>query len=138
MNCSSGSAANPSKRSARASSGGDRSPRDRALAVVLLWPYYNLTFRFDWRQNGCIVRRLREARQLALILLLFEIVAWLVSVAHKRVESPRSVISEPKEARRVVVENVPALGRGQKRRRIGGLHRHTDRLGPVHLVRAKH
>jgi hypothetical protein len=106
--------------------------------VVLLWPYYNLTFRFDWRQNGCIVRRLREALQLALILLLFEIVAWLVSVAHKRVESPRSVISEPKEARRVVVENVPALGRGQKRRRIGGLHRHTDRLGPVHLVRAKH
>jgi hypothetical protein len=79
------------------------------LAVLLLWPYYNLTFRFDpehllaryvdvaepmsmsaihrelalqiksdWQQNGRIVRRLREALQLALILLLFEIVAWFV------------------------------------------------------------
>jgi hypothetical protein len=83
-----------------------------ALAVLLLWPYYNLTFRFDpedllaryvdvaapmpmsaihrelalqiksdWKQNGRIVRRLREALQLALILLLFEIVAWLASIA---------------------------------------------------------
>jgi hypothetical protein len=83
-----------------------------ALAVFLLWPYYNLTFRFDpeellaryvtvadplpmsaihrdlalriksdWQQNGRIVRRLREALQLALILLLLEIVAWLVAIA---------------------------------------------------------
>jgi hypothetical protein len=83
-----------------------------SLAVLLLWPYYNLTFRFDpedllaryvdvadplpmsaihrelalqiksdWKQNGRIVRRLREALQLALILLLFEIAAWLVSIA---------------------------------------------------------
>jgi hypothetical protein len=83
-----------------------------ALAVFLLWPYYNLSFRFDpedllaryvdvaeppsmavvhgelvlrinadWRRNGRIVRRLREALQLALILLLLEIVAWLVSIA---------------------------------------------------------
>jgi hypothetical protein len=83
-----------------------------ALAVLLLWPYYNLTFRFDpedllvryvdvadpkpmsaihrelalqiksdWKQNGRIVRRLREALQLALILLLFEIMAWLFSIA---------------------------------------------------------
>jgi hypothetical protein len=83
-----------------------------ALSVFLLWPYYNLTFRFDpedllaryvdvadpppmpeihrelalqiksdWQQNGRIVRRLREALQLALILLLFEIVAWLFSIA---------------------------------------------------------
>ncbi len=83
-----------------------------ALAVFLLWPYYNLRFRFDpedllaryvdvarpppmpaihrelalqiksdWRQNGRIVRRLREALQVALILLLLEIVAWLVSIA---------------------------------------------------------
>jgi hypothetical protein len=82
------------------------------LAVLMLWPYYNLTFRFDpedllaryvnvtepppmetihrelalqinsdWRQNGRIVRRLREALQLALILLLLEIVAWFVSIA---------------------------------------------------------
>jgi hypothetical protein len=80
--------------------------------VFLLWPYYNLTFRFDpeellaryvdvadpmpmqaihrelalriksdWQQNGRIVRRLREALQLALILLLLEIVAWLVAIA---------------------------------------------------------
>ena len=83
-----------------------------ALSVFLLWPYYNLSFRFDppdllaryvdvaepptmtavhrelalridsdWHQNGRIVRRLREALQLALILLLLEIVAWLVSIA---------------------------------------------------------
>jgi hypothetical protein len=83
-----------------------------ALAVFLLWPYYNLTFRFDpeeliaryvdvaepvpmatihrelalqikgdWRQNGRIVRRLREALQVALVLLLLEIVAWLFSIA---------------------------------------------------------
>src|SRR5262245_15160537 len=82
------------------------------FAVFMLWPYYNLTFRFDpedlisryvdvaepvpiatihrelalqikadWQQNGRIVRRLREALQLALILLLLEIVAWLVSIA---------------------------------------------------------
>jgi hypothetical protein len=83
-----------------------------ALAVFLLWPYYNLTFRFDpedllaryvdladpmpmaamhrelalrikadWQRNGRIVRRLREALQIALILLLLEIVAWLFSIA---------------------------------------------------------
>src|SRR5262245_12843590 len=82
------------------------------LAAFLLWPYYNLTFRFDpvellaryvdvseplpvaavyrelalrikndWRQNGRIVKRLREALQVALILLLLEIVAWLLSIA---------------------------------------------------------
>jgi hypothetical protein len=83
-----------------------------ALAVIMLWPYYNLTFRFDpedllarfvdvaeaapmaaihrdlalqiktdGQQNGRTVRRLREALQLALILLLLEIVAWFVSIA---------------------------------------------------------
>jgi hypothetical protein len=83
-----------------------------ALAVLLLWPYYNLSFRFDpedliaryvdvpepvsmaamhrelairikadWQRNGRIVRRLREAMQVALILLLLEIVAWLFSIA---------------------------------------------------------
>jgi hypothetical protein len=82
------------------------------LAVFLLWPYYDLTFRFDpedliaryvdvavpvpiatmhrelalqikadWQRNGRIVRRLREALQVALILLLLEIVAWLFSIA---------------------------------------------------------
>ena len=82
------------------------------LAVFLLWPYYNLTFRFDpealiaryvdvadpppmavihrelalqikadWRANGGIVRRLREALQVALILLIAEIAAWLFSIA---------------------------------------------------------
>jgi hypothetical protein len=35
----------------------------------------------DWVQNGRIVRRLREATQIALILLMFEIVAWLFSIA---------------------------------------------------------
>ena len=82
------------------------------LAVLLLWPYYDLTFRFDpeellaryvdvaepmpmaamhrelalrikadWQRNGRIVRRLREALQVALVLLLLEIVAWLFSIA---------------------------------------------------------
>ena len=82
-----------------------------ALAVFLLWPYYNLAFRFDpedllaryvdvaqpismadihrelalriksdWQRNGRTVRRLREALQLALILLLVEIAAWLFSI----------------------------------------------------------
>jgi hypothetical protein len=82
------------------------------LAVFLLWPYYNLTFRFDpevllaryvdvaeppalalihrelaiqikadWQANGRIVRRLREALQVALILLIAEIAAWLISIA---------------------------------------------------------
>jgi hypothetical protein len=82
-----------------------------ALAVLMLWPYYNLTFRFDpedllaryvdvaepmpmsaihrelalriksdWQRNGRIVRRIREALQLALVLLLVEIAAWLFSI----------------------------------------------------------
>jgi hypothetical protein len=82
------------------------------LAVFMLWPYYNLTFRFDpedllaryvdvsapvpmaemhrelalqikadWVRNGRIVRRLREAMQVALILLLAEIVVWLISIS---------------------------------------------------------
>jgi hypothetical protein len=82
------------------------------MAVFLLWPYYNLTFRFDpadllaryvdvaepppmavihrelalqikadWQANGRIVRRLREALQVALILLIAEITAWLFSIA---------------------------------------------------------
>jgi hypothetical protein len=82
------------------------------LSVLLLWPYYNFTFRFDpedllaryvdvaepipmvtihrelalqikadWVQNGRLVRRLREALQIALVLLLLEILAWLFSIA---------------------------------------------------------
>jgi uncharacterized membrane protein len=83
-----------------------------ALAVVVLWPYYNLSFRFDaqdlldtyidtqapatmagmhrdlalrikadWHRNGRVVRRLREAFQLALVVLLLNILAWLFSIA---------------------------------------------------------
>jgi hypothetical protein len=83
-----------------------------ALTVLLLWPYYNLSFRFDaqdlldryvdsdtpatlttmhrelalqikadFRSNGRVVRRMREAFQLALILLLLNILAWLFSIA---------------------------------------------------------
>jgi hypothetical protein len=83
-----------------------------SLAVFLLWPYYNLTFRFDpedlmaryvdvaepspmaaihrelalqiktdWKANGRIIRHLREALQIALVLLIAEIVAWLFSIA---------------------------------------------------------
>src|SRR5262245_27269965 len=86
-----------------------------ALTVALLWPYYNLSFRFDaqdlldtyvdsqtpatmsmihrdlalrikadWHSNGRIVRRVREAFQVALILLLLNILAWLFSIAGQR------------------------------------------------------
>ncbi len=82
------------------------------LSVLMLWPYYNLSFRFDaselldryvdaaqpasmseihrslalrikadWARNGRIVRRMREAFQLALILLLLQILAWFFSIA---------------------------------------------------------
>lgn len=82
------------------------------LTVLLLWPYYNLTFRFDaqtlldqyvdsptpasmgemhrrlalqikadWHRNGRIVRRMRIAFEIALILLIFDILAWLFSIA---------------------------------------------------------
>ena len=40
-----------------------------------------LQIKADWQQNGRLVRRLREALQVALILLLLEIVAWLLSIA---------------------------------------------------------
>jgi len=82
------------------------------LTVVLLWPYYNLAFRFDpedlleryvdtdqpasmqdmhralalrikddFARNGRLVRRLRETFQVALVLLLAEIMAWMFSIA---------------------------------------------------------
>jgi hypothetical protein len=82
------------------------------LAVVILWPYYNVHFRFDVEEllrqyvdgprpvsmsemhrdlalqlksymesNGRLIRRTREALQLAFMLLLLEIVAWLLSIA---------------------------------------------------------
>jgi hypothetical protein len=82
------------------------------LAVVILWPYYNVHFRFDVEEllrkyvdgprpgsvaemhrdlalqlksymesNGRLIRRTREALQLAFILLVLEIVAWLLSIA---------------------------------------------------------
>jgi hypothetical protein len=40
-----------------------------------------LQIKTDSVQNGRIVRRLREAMQVALILLLAEIVVWLASIA---------------------------------------------------------
>ena len=83
-----------------------------ALAAFILWPYYDLTFRFDPEQlldeyvdtdvtvsmsdmhralalriktdaarNGRIIRRIREALQLSLVLLLLEILAWLLAIA---------------------------------------------------------
>jgi len=82
------------------------------LAVVILWPSYDIHFRFDVQEllrhyidgprrvslsemqrdlalqlkvymqsNGRVIRRTREALQLAFILLLLEIVAWLLSIA---------------------------------------------------------
>jgi hypothetical protein len=85
-----------------------------ALTVVLLWPYYDLSWRFDpqdlldtyvdgqapatmagmhrelalrikadWHRNGRVVRRLRETFQLALVLLVLNILAWLLSIAQQ-------------------------------------------------------
>ena len=83
-----------------------------ALAVVMLWPYYNLWFRFDpkdlldtyvdtptpstlaemhrdlalrirddMRRNDRVLRRIRIAGQLALVLLLIDLLAWMFSIA---------------------------------------------------------
>ncbi len=83
-----------------------------ALTVLLLGPYYNLSFRFDPQElldqyveapqpaspsemyralalrikadsarNGRVVRRMREAFQLASVLLLLQILAWFLSIA---------------------------------------------------------
>jgi hypothetical protein len=83
-----------------------------ALAVVVLWPYYDFWFRFDPRElidryvdgqpdgsmaamhrelalriegdiarNWRIIRRMRTACQLALALLMVNLVAWLLSIA---------------------------------------------------------
>ena len=35
----------------------------------------------DWRRNGRVVRRLREVFQLALVFLVVDILAWLISIA---------------------------------------------------------
>jgi hypothetical protein len=40
-----------------------------------------LRIKADWHRNGRVVRRLREAFQLALVLLLVNILAWLFSIA---------------------------------------------------------
>ena len=40
-----------------------------------------LEIKAQWQRNGKLVRRLREAFQLALILLLFNILAWMFSIA---------------------------------------------------------
>ena len=83
----------------------------RALAVLVLWPYYNLNLRVDadelldryvdvadppsmsemyrslalrsksdWTSNGRVVRRMREAFQIALVLLLVQILVWFLSI----------------------------------------------------------
>jgi hypothetical protein len=83
-----------------------------SLAVAILWPYYDVHFRFDveallskyvdgarpasvadmhrdlalqlksyMESNGRLIRRTRASLQLAFILLLLEIVAWLLSIA---------------------------------------------------------
>jgi hypothetical protein len=83
-----------------------------SLAVVILWPSYDVHFRFDvgellgkyvdgarpasvadmhrdlalqlktyMERNGRLIRRTRTSLQLAFILLLLEILAWLLSIA---------------------------------------------------------
>ena len=50
-------------------------------------------------QNGRIVRRLREAMQVALILLLAEIVVWLLSIAVRDEELRRQTNPDFEEER---------------------------------------
>jgi hypothetical protein len=40
-----------------------------------------LRIKADWHRNGRIIRRLRQAFQLALVLLLLNLCAWLFSIA---------------------------------------------------------
>jgi hypothetical protein len=40
-----------------------------------------LRIKDDWHKNGKIVRRLREAFQLALVLLVVEILVWMFAIA---------------------------------------------------------
>jgi hypothetical protein len=42
-----------------------------------------LRIKADWHRNGRIVRRLREAFQLALVLLVLNILAWLLAIAQQ-------------------------------------------------------
>jgi hypothetical protein len=86
--------------------------------MVILWPYDELSFRFDagellehyvdgtepmsmaemhrslalrikrdWVNNGRLLRRIREALQLALELLLFQIVTYFLSIAGEAIQS---------------------------------------------------
>ncbi len=81
------------------------------ITVIILWPYYHLSFRFDAKQlledyvdndnpaslgtmqrdlvlrarndgiqNGRIVKRLRRTFEVALILLLLEILVWMLAI----------------------------------------------------------
>jgi hypothetical protein len=40
-----------------------------------------LHIRSDWQSNGRLIRRMREAFQVALVLLLLDILVWLFAVA---------------------------------------------------------
>jgi hypothetical protein len=52
------------------------------LAVVMLWPYYNFWFRFDPRDLiERLILRMRVSCQVALVLLLVNLVMWLLSIA---------------------------------------------------------
>jgi hypothetical protein len=71
--------------------------RAGSLIAFLLWPYHNYRFRFatmaaihrelavrikhDLASNWRVIQRLRIALQLSLVLLLFEILAWLLAIA---------------------------------------------------------
>jgi hypothetical protein len=40
-----------------------------------------LRIKADWQSNGRLVRRMRQAFQLALVLLLLDLLAWLLAIA---------------------------------------------------------
>ena len=61
----------------------DLGDRDRRYIKSMIEMHRRLALQIkdDWHRNGRIVRRTRIAFEIALILLIFEILAWLFSIA---------------------------------------------------------
>jgi hypothetical protein len=54
---------------------------DRSASIQEMHRRLALQIKDDWHRNGHVIRRLREAFQIALVLLLGEIMAWMFSIA---------------------------------------------------------
>jgi hypothetical protein len=54
---------------------------DRSASIQEMHRRLALQIKDDWHRNGHVIRGLREAFQIALVLLLGEIMAWMFSIA---------------------------------------------------------